>query len=66
MMTQDGEIQMLTQALLKKYLHYNPDTGVFIWIKKPNRNIPLGRIAGTLDKDGYRTITVNGFFGISV
>lgn len=50
----------LTQELLKEYLHYEPLTGVFTWVKKPNRNILLGSIAGCLDSNGYLKITILG------
>ena len=38
-----------------EYLKYNPDTGEFIWIKSPSRNIKPGSIAGS-NVDGYRQI----------
>ena len=46
---------MLTQSELKKHLHYNPDTGIFTWIKKrPSaRNIKIGSIAGSQCSGGY-------------
>lgn len=43
---------MLTQCELKEVLDYNPDTGVFTWIK---RN---GNVAGSKNKGGYICITV--------
>jgi hypothetical protein len=44
---------MITQAELKELLTYNPETGIFNWIK---RN---GNIAGSRHNQGYTIITVN-------
>lgn len=41
-------------------LSYDPDTGVFRWLEKPNRCIILGSEAGTLQHTGYITITLKG------
>jgi hypothetical protein len=43
---------MITQAELKEVLEYNPDTGVFTWIK---RN---GNVAGTKTNWGYVSIKI--------
>jgi hypothetical protein len=45
---------MITQAELKDLLTYNPETGIFNWIK---RN---GNIAGSLHNKGYSRIEING------
>ena len=49
----------LTAKKLRSLLHYNPGTGVFIWLvaKKGHR---AGLPAGADHNRGYRTITVNG------
>lgn len=47
---------MLTQEKLKEYLHYNPDTGLFTWLKYKQRPSKIGSIAGTIRSDGYRSI----------
>ena len=39
---------------LKQHLKYDPETGVFIWIKKPSQPIKLYSVAGnTCPKTGY-------------
>lgn len=35
---------------LKCLLHYNPYTGIFKWVSKPNRRIPIGSVAGVESK----------------
>lgn len=37
----------LPVAVLREYLHYDPDTGVIRWCKKPSRRILVGAVAGT-------------------
>lgn len=51
---------MITQTRLKERLHYNPDTGVFTWKVRPGQAVHIGDVAGCLDNDGYRIITVDG------
>lgn len=52
----------LTQAHVKELLHYDPDTGVFTWIKKltPLSRILIGSIAGSINGNGYRHICIQG------
>ena len=51
---------MITQKKLKEALHYNPDTGVFTWVKAPkNKSQLLGCEAGSVNDKGYRIITVH-------
>lgn len=54
---------------LREYLSYDPDTGVFKWIKKSAKNVMAGSIAGTVktvraNKEGlsvrYRYIKLDG------
>ena len=54
---------------LHEYLNYDPDTGVFTWIKKSAKNVMAGSIAGTVktvraNKEGlsirYRYIKLEG------
>lgn len=43
----------MTQDKLKELLHYNPISGLFTWLKSPNRKISIGSVAGTLSTCGY-------------
>ena len=46
---------------LKEFLDYNPDTGIFTWIKKPSKKIKVGQQAGKMHSKGYIQITFRGF-----
>jgi hypothetical protein len=50
---------MITQKELKKLLHYDPDTGIFLW-RKPSKRIRDNLVAGTTHKTGYIEIRVKG------
>lgn len=39
---------------MKKYLHYDPETGVFTWKKQKSSQVPKGSVAGFLVADGKR------------
>ena len=45
---------------LKEFLDYNPETGIFTWIKKPNKTIRVGQVAGTMSAKGYIVVTFKG------
>lgn len=50
-----------TQAVVREWLLYEPDTGIFRWKKEPRPGRPLvGQVAGTL-KNGYTYISIRGF-----
>ena len=41
---------------LKEFLEYNPDTGIFTWIKKLCKKIKVGQVAGKTTPKGYIAI----------
>ena len=50
----------LTIDRLKQTLSYNPETGIFTRLLQTNFRYPAGRPAGTLRKDGYVQIGIDG------
>lgn len=48
----------LTADLLKERLHYDPETGDFVWMRHFHQYL-VGSIAGSLNSQGYRYISVN-------
>lgn len=51
---------MATLQLLREFLDYNPETGVFHWLKSPSRNVPAGAVVGWKNKDGYLSVQFRG------
>lgn len=52
---------MLTQEKLKELLHYDPETGIFIWLERTSKKIRVGDTAGCINKkNGYRYIRIQG------
>lgn len=49
---------MLTQAKLKEALHYNPETGIFTWVKLNNNQLKPNALAGNLSPRGYIVIRI--------
>lgn len=50
----------LTIEILKKYLHYDPLTGTWTWLRTACSTAVAGSIAGTISVHGYRIITFRG------
>jgi hypothetical protein len=44
----------------KEYLEYNPETGIFTWIKQPSGAVKAGTVAGCLMPNGYIAIRFKG------
>jgi len=49
---------MITQSKLKDLLHYDPLTGIFLWVQARQR-INVGDVAGSTRKDGYIQISID-------
>ena len=52
--------ESLTQAELKEFLHYNPFTGIFTWIKYTANSVKIGDNAGCVGSSGYIQIRLKG------
>ena len=50
----------LSQDTLKKYLDYNPNTGIFTWKLSTNGRTAVGSVAGSEDSKGYIKISLLG------
>lgn len=50
----------LTVHRLKEVLRYEPDTGDFTWLKRTGSRTKVGELAGSIKKNGYRYISVDG------
>ncbi|WP_072270300.1 HNH endonuclease [Serratia marcescens] len=51
-------INLISHDELKKIIHYDPDTGIFVWALNRMGGAKRGSIAGTLTPDGYVKISV--------
>jgi hypothetical protein len=52
--------QILSQELLKEFLDYNQETGIFTWLKSNSNRIKVGDVAGTKHSYGYIVIGICG------
>jgi len=50
---------MITQKRLKEVLHYNQDTGLFIWIVAKSDKTHIGDVAGSKHNAGYIRIRID-------
>ena len=50
----------LSVSELRRLLDYDPETGVFRWIKGPSNIIKAGSVAGAVCTKGYRQIKIGG------
>lgn len=53
---------MISQERLRQVLDYNPDTGLFHWKVRTSNRVKVGAVAGTIRKDGYVSICIDGAF----
>lgn len=53
---------MMVDNLIRECVQYNPDTGVLIWLKKPNAKskVKVGDVVGRHEKDGYLQVYFEG------
>lgn len=49
---------MLTQSRLKELLHYDPNTGTFVW-RSARQGVRVGGVAGCINGNGYQLICVD-------
>ena len=52
-------ILTLDRKTLLEYLEYNPETGIFIWIKRPANRVKVGAVAG-IEMPNATYITLKG------
>ena len=51
---------MITQERLRELVRYCPETGIFTWKSSSINRVKIGDVAGTLRKDGYFRIQIDG------
>lgn len=50
----------VTSQRLRESLHYDPETGAFVWIAQTSKRIQIGGVAGSQDSKGYVRIGIDG------
>jgi hypothetical protein len=50
----------ITRAQLRELLRYNRKTGEFRWLRRLTTSAHIGEIAGAVNNQGYRRITIKG------
>ncbi len=50
----------LTAEQLREILHYDPDTGLFVWAQSRGKKTAKGKAAGSIDNYGYVVIRFDG------
>ena len=56
---------ILSHAYLHEIMHYSITTGQFFWLKTTGSRAKSGAVAGTLHRDGYKSIKINGEFHLA-
>lgn len=49
---------MISQDELFEWLSYNPETGLFVWKKRPSNRVKIGDVAGSKMTIGYTSISI--------
>lgn len=52
--------ELPTAERVKHLLDYNPESGVFIWVKPQSNRAKAGEVAGSIYGNGYRYIGIDG------
>ncbi|RKZ97849.1 MAG: hypothetical protein DRQ46_03825 [Gammaproteobacteria bacterium] len=50
----------LTQQKLRKLLHYDEETGIFVWLVQTAKKVTVGAAAGGINDSGYVLIGIQG------
>lgn len=50
----------LTSEKLRELLHYDPETGVFVWLRRTSNRVKVGDVAGRPHVAGYWQIGIDG------